>query len=83
MSNTKSAISSDESLTHPQAYRDAINGKIATTIKDSDQFPCKSASACSSDKDWDMYPQLIRTIENQGSEKQVNQLHEIEKKCQS
>lgn len=71
-------IENIDTMTHPSCYRDAINGKInpkLTGVKVCGEVK-KSQGSC--ENDWDLYPQMIRKVENEGSSKQVEHLHELE-----
>ncbi|KAG2232749.1 hypothetical protein INT48_001103 [Thamnidium elegans] len=51
-----------DATTHPSVYRDTINQKNESKGQD----------------DWDLYPNMIRQVENQGSPEQVEHLHDLE-----
>ncbi|CAO3703444.1 unnamed protein product [Rhizopus stolonifer] len=65
-------------LTHPSVYRDTVNCQAnnSSTVDANTQTQTKSEQ---DNDNWDLYPQLIRKVENEGSENQVKHLHELEK----
>lgn len=74
-----SAINNNDNITtHPSAYRDAMNGKVCQKINNEIKGEQQSQKQSQSSQDWDLYPQVIRKIENEGTEKDVKQLHKIE-----
>ncbi|KAI8352112.1 hypothetical protein BD560DRAFT_438806 [Blakeslea trispora] len=40
--------------------------------------PSLYRDSSSNTEDWDLYPQMIRKVENEGNQKQVEHLHELE-----
>jgi hypothetical protein len=75
MSNSTADNKNIDAMTHPSLYRDTINGKVGQKI-DSD-YKCTPQKENASDN-WDLYPQMIRKVENEGSPKQVEHLHQLE-----
>ncbi|KAI9308519.1 hypothetical protein BJ944DRAFT_260083 [Cunninghamella echinulata] len=77
-----------EAFTHPQLYREYINHpsksdnkkKEATALNNKSNQDKKSASTTAgSDDEWDLYPKLVRDIENHGTPEQVEHLHQLER----
>lgn len=67
----------EDDLTHPALYRFKRNSLPCYThhkSKANDKVNCNS----SGDADWDLYPALIRNIENSGTPEQVEELHRME-----
>lgn len=93
MSNNNQNANPDN-LTHPRMYRDFINhpqssqqphqhspssssagvDKDGTAIK-----PTKAGQGQQQEDQWDLYPQLIREIENTGTPEEVEHLHDLER----
>jgi hypothetical protein len=65
-----------DAMTHPSVYRDTINCKVGQKI-DGD-YKCTPQEESGYDN-WDLYPQMIRKIENEGSPKDVEHLHQLER----
>ncbi|ORE08224.1 hypothetical protein BCV72DRAFT_272081 [Rhizopus microsporus var. microsporus] len=75
MSDKKQDI---DTLTHPSLYRESVNGASGTSSSHGNNtFPTQAKKEQEGD-DWDLYPQLVRKIENEGSKEQVKHLHELE-----
>jgi hypothetical protein len=78
MSSNNTDDNNFDVTTNPSAYRDAINERVCLKInnefKGQPQKQCESGS-----NEWDLYPQLIRKIENEGSPNDVEELHKIER----
>ncbi|KAG2204462.1 hypothetical protein INT47_005253 [Mucor saturninus] len=66
-----------DTMTHPSCYRDAMNGKMNQKLTGVNVEQTKKSQE-SNENDWDLYPQMIRKVENEGSAKQVEHLHELE-----
>ncbi|KAI7898672.1 uncharacterized protein BX663DRAFT_232570 [Cokeromyces recurvatus] len=79
MSTTSNSNNEDknsiEITTHPSLYRDTVNGRCEQ--KADININCTSEKETEANN-WDLYPQIIREIENEGTEKQVGHLHELE-----
>ncbi|RCH88883.1 hypothetical protein CU097_008467 [Rhizopus azygosporus] len=76
MSDKKQDI---DTLTHPSLYRESVNGSSSTSSShDNNTFPTQAKKEREGDN-WDLYPQLVRKIENEGSKEQVKHLHDLEK----
>ncbi|KAG0743858.1 hypothetical protein G6F16_008363 [Rhizopus arrhizus] len=75
MSNNSNQQNID-TLTHPSVYRDTINCQRRKS--DTTDVNMKTQNETKQNQDWDLYPQLIRKIENEGSEEQVKRLHQLE-----
>ncbi|KAL0077701.1 hypothetical protein J3Q64DRAFT_1128099 [Phycomyces blakesleeanus] len=78
--------SNNEELTHPLLYRDSVNhpnpccNKAKSPSKSPDEI-IEPRPAKAEDKDnWDLYPNMIREVENKGTPEQVERLHELEHK---
>ncbi|GAA5799244.1 hypothetical protein EDC94DRAFT_94678 [Helicostylum pulchrum] len=65
-----------DATTHPSVYRDTINQKVKQNVTGC-KTECKK-SENKSQNDWDLYPNMIRQVENQGSPEQVEHLHDLE-----
>ncbi|KAL9548772.1 hypothetical protein PS6_006432 [Mucor atramentarius] len=67
-----------DAMTHPSVYRDTMNGKKCEKIDNG--FKCSSTAQKPKEdsEDWDLYPQMIRKVENEGTAKEVQHLHELE-----
>ncbi|KAI7871776.1 hypothetical protein BDF14DRAFT_1878124 [Spinellus fusiger] len=71
-----------DNLTHPLLYRNFVNNKknenctsnINLQREKTEPVPIRNKEQCS----WDLYPNMIREIENKGTPEQVKQLHEME-----
>ncbi|KAG2212878.1 hypothetical protein INT46_009670 [Mucor plumbeus] len=64
-------------MTHPSVYRDTINERNGQKIDNG--FKCSSTTTAQKEKeDWDLYPQMIRKVENEGTAKDVAHLHDME-----
>ncbi|KAI8977602.1 hypothetical protein BDF20DRAFT_808668, partial [Mycotypha africana] len=62
-------------LTHPAVYRDVMNQGGGGDKNDATgQANGQGQQAA----DWDLYPQVIRRIENEGTDRQVEHLHQLE-----
>lgn len=66
-----------DTVTHPSCYRDAMNGKVNIKLTGLNIEETKKCQE-SNENNWDLYPQMIRKVENEGSVKQVEHLHELE-----
>ncbi|KAI8989510.1 hypothetical protein BDB01DRAFT_782171 [Pilobolus umbonatus] len=66
-----------DSLTHPLVHRASVNGHVDSKIE-CDKLKAQPDVANDNYNNWDLYPQVIRNIENQGTEEQVKHLHELE-----
>ncbi|KAI8081797.1 uncharacterized protein B0P05DRAFT_538092 [Gilbertella persicaria] len=75
MSNSQERQDVD-TMTHPSLYRDSVNCKVGQKI-DSD-IKCQEQKQATNQADWDLYPQMIRKVENEGSPKDVEHLHQLE-----
>ncbi|GAA5803838.1 hypothetical protein HPULCUR_009323 [Helicostylum pulchrum] len=70
----------EDDLTHPALYRHKMNSLPGSnyrkyhTTQNSQQNKKSSA-----DSNWDLYPGLIRNIENKGTPEQVDKLHHMER----
>ncbi|CAO3617657.1 unnamed protein product [Mucor hiemalis] len=68
----------DEAMTHPSVYRDTVNGRACQNVTGGKTCD-KTAKANEGPQDnWDLYPNMIRKVENEGSPAQVEHLHELE-----
>ncbi|KAK4516359.1 uncharacterized protein ATC70_011330 [Mucor velutinosus] len=66
-----------DAMTHPSVYRDTVNGKKCEKIDNG--FKCSNTDKTKQDtEDWDLYPQMIRKVENEGTAKDVQHLHDLE-----
>ncbi|GAA5812697.1 hypothetical protein MFLAVUS_006155 [Mucor flavus] len=69
----------EDDLTHPALYRHKMNSLPGFSYRkyhvDQNSQQNKNSSAGS---DWDLYPGLIRNIENEGTPEQVDKLHRME-----
>lgn len=67
-----------DAMTHPSVYRDTMNGKKCEKIDNG--FKCSSTAQKPKEdsEDWDLYPQMIRKVENEGTAADVQHLHELE-----
>ncbi|KAI9277582.1 hypothetical protein BY458DRAFT_504502 [Sporodiniella umbellata] len=68
-----------DTLTHPSAYRDAINCQRQSSHGSEDQVCQKQQVTKQEGDQWDLYPSMIRKVENEGTQKEVEHLHELEK----
>ncbi|KAI8340114.1 hypothetical protein BC941DRAFT_419423 [Chlamydoabsidia padenii] len=81
----------NENLTHPKLYRDSVNhpqssqhvhqhstGSIKNQVGTSLNSGKTKENGQQEDQ-WDLYPQLIREIENTGTPEQVEHLHDLER----
>ncbi|CAO3594862.1 unnamed protein product [Absidia cylindrospora] len=78
-------------LTHPQMYRESINcptsnkknqplaPSTGTNDNDSSKQTLPNSNQGQQEDQWDLYPQLIREIENTGTPEQVDHLHDLER----
>ncbi|KAF1797620.1 hypothetical protein FB192DRAFT_1400776, partial [Mucor lusitanicus] len=75
---TTAATQDIDAMTHPSVYRDTVNGKKCEKIDN--EFKCDTADnkPKQDSEDWDLYPQMIRKVENEGTAKDVQHLHELE-----
>lgn len=71
----------EDDLTHPALYRQKMNCLPGSTYRKY-TANLKAIDNCniSTDTDWDLYPSLIRNIENSGTPEQVEKLHRMEHK---
>ncbi|KAI9011986.1 hypothetical protein CLU79DRAFT_771509 [Phycomyces nitens] len=73
-----------EELTHPLLYRDSVNHPDSCCNKKCPKSPgeiIEPRPTKNEDKDnWDLYPNMIREVENKGTPEQVEHLHELEHK---
>ncbi|CEP18712.1 hypothetical protein [Parasitella parasitica] len=65
-----------DTTTHPSVYRDTINQKQCDKIDNG--FTCSAQKSKEECENWDLYPQMIRKVENEGSPKDVQRLHKLE-----
>ncbi|KAI8347619.1 hypothetical protein EDC96DRAFT_521064, partial [Choanephora cucurbitarum] len=70
-----------DTMTHPSLYRDSVNCQVTPKI-DGQGVNCANQKDNSTNQDWDLYPQMIRKVENEGNQKQVEHLHELENTSQ-
>ncbi|KAI8081706.1 uncharacterized protein BX664DRAFT_341073 [Halteromyces radiatus] len=83
MSTTKD---NSDHLTHPQMYRQSINHSQSSITKNQskkeqiifDWNKMNQQQEQGQQDLWDLYPQLIRDIENKGTREQVKHLHDLE-----
>lgn len=71
----------EDDLTHPGLYRFKRNSLPCYTYHQStmkEEEAKNASSATKSTCDWDLYPGLIRNIENEGTPEQVEKLHRME-----
>jgi hypothetical protein len=75
----------EDDLTHPGLYRLKRNSIPCYTYRMSqnttEEIP-KPSTVANSDTNWDLYPGLIRDIENEGSPEQVEKLHRMQHNLQ-
>ncbi|KAI8138080.1 hypothetical protein BJV82DRAFT_524025 [Fennellomyces sp. T-0311] len=73
-----------DTLTHPPLYRQAMNSPPANSSENQPKKTKKEEwipppqPTSDSEEHWDCYPRLARSIENQGTPEQVEQLHQIQ-----
>lgn len=74
----------EDDLTHPGLYRFKKNSAPCYTyrISHTENNEPKPNATDSSSTDWDLYPGLMRDIENEGSREQVEKLHRMQQKIQ-
>jgi hypothetical protein len=70
----------EDDLTHPGLYRFKKNSAPCYTYHISNTIDEKSNSVSNNSTDWDLYPGLMRNIENEGSPEQVETLHRMQHK---
>ncbi|CAO3643548.1 unnamed protein product [Cunninghamella blakesleeana] len=78
-----------EAFTHPQLYREYINHPPMNKNNNNKNIPKKTEankdestdkhSYSGSEDEWDLYPKIVRDIENHGTPEQVEHLHQLEK----
>lgn len=66
----------EDDLTHPALYRFKRNNLPCYRHKSSNDKVIYTPAM--NNTDWDLYPALIRTIENSGTPEQVEALHRME-----
>ncbi|KAG2230797.1 hypothetical protein BDF21DRAFT_431939 [Thamnidium elegans] len=69
----------EDDLTHPALYRYKMNSLPGCNYRKyhANQNPQQNNNS-SRDSNWDLYPGLIRNIENEGTPEQVDKLHHME-----
>lgn len=69
----------EDDLTHPALYRFKRNSLPCYTYhKSIASDKVKENGNSASNTDWDLYPALVRNIENNGTPEQVEKLHRME-----
>jgi hypothetical protein len=66
-----------EAMTHPSVYRDTVNGRVCQNVTGGSEV-CAEKAKENKEDNWDLYPNMIRKVENEGSPAQVEHLHELE-----
>ncbi|KAI8644053.1 hypothetical protein BD408DRAFT_384593 [Parasitella parasitica] len=74
--NRQQAHDDLDTTTHPSVYRDTVNEKKCDKIDNG--FVCSAQQSKDECEDWDLYPQMIRKVENEGTPKDVQHLHKLE-----
>ena len=75
MSDIKNNDNTDV-MTHPSVYRDTVNCRESQKLTGGKECPQKTNEP--KEDNWDLYPNMIRKVENEGSPAQVEHLHELE-----
>lgn len=78
MSDIKQTEDNVEAMTHPSVYRDTVNGRVCQNVTGGSEPITTEKSKTSNEDNWDLYPNMIRKVENEGSSAQVEHLHELE-----
>lgn len=73
----------EDDLTHPGLYRFKKNSMPCYTYHQpannlTDKSSEGNTTCSSSEVDWDLYPGVMRTIENEGTPDQVEKLHQMQ-----
>lgn len=66
-----------DAMTHPSVYRDTINERVNPKVTGTN-MTCSENKEKKCENDWDLYPNMIRKVENEGDSKQVEHLHRLE-----
>lgn len=78
MSDINNKKNDDEAMTHPSVYRDTVNGRACQNVTGGKTCDNTKKANESTEDNWDLYPNMIRKVENEGSPAQVEHLHELE-----
>lgn len=68
----------DDAATHPSVYRDTVNQTVSPKVTGCNVTAQGQKTENKCEDDWDLYPNMIRKVENEGTAKQVEHLHELE-----
>jgi hypothetical protein len=66
-----------DAMTHPSVYRDTVNERVNSKVTGGN-VSCSKSNEKKYENDWDLYPQMIRKVENEGNSKQIEHLHQLE-----